>query len=151
MRQILALYAICAWHTFFPIPDSPNFSDSHNAWADSVTLKWCDLSCVLIYYPDGCDFLTTCSETFVYNVMHPVYASEYKSHSYIIIIIPLDSSYLRMIGEKCPLGQYYLACVPVHYARVPPLCMDCAISSNFPSDEIHWNGDNLLLVTCLLR
>ena len=30
-----------------------------------------------------------------------------------------------------------LACVPVHYARVPPLCMDCAIVSNFPSDEIH--------------
>ena len=28
-----------------------------------------------------------------------------------------------------------LACVPVHYARVPPLCMDCAISSKFPSEK----------------
>ena len=43
-----------------------------------------------------------------------------------------------------------LACVPVHYARVPPLCMDCAISSNFPSNEMQENRDNLLLVTCLL-
>ena len=28
-----------------------------------------------------------------------------------------------------------LACVPVHYARVPSLCMNCAIVSNFPSEK----------------
>ena len=28
-----------------------------------------------------------------------------------------------------------IACVPFHYARVPPLCMDSAIVSNFPSGE----------------
>ena len=28
-----------------------------------------------------------------------------------------------------------IACVPVHYAHVPPLCMDRAIVSNSPSEK----------------
>ena len=47
-----------------------------------------------------------------------------------------------------------VACVPglacVMDACMPPLCMDCAIASNFPSDEIHLNTDHLLLVTSSL-
>ena len=44
-------------------------------------------------------------------------------------------NHLWILLIRASISQLSLACVPVHYARVPPLCMDCAISSNFPSEK----------------
>ena len=39
------------------------------------------------------------------------------------------------LGETEREESNDIACVPFHYARVPPLCMDSAIVSNFPSEK----------------
>ena len=42
--------------------------------------------------------------------------------------------------EVAHLLSAMIAFIPVHYARVPPLCMDCAIVSNFPSEKRFWHS-----------
>lgn len=40
--------------------------------------------------------------------------------------------------------------VPVYLLVASQLLVDCTMFSNSPSEEIHWNGGNLFLVTCSL-